>query len=232
MNLVFDIGYNHGKFSSACLLCYPNCKIVAAEANPSLASVEPISSNITILNTLVSSKGGEQIPFFISPEDGISTASLNFISNSRFARGSSHIHQKSQWYHPISIPSVTLDDLISKYGMPDFLKVDVEGYEKEVLSGLSQPVSLLAFEWHEEDYLGMCENIDHLKSLGFSEFSVIGHFEDHIPPFVNSSIAADDYMNFPVDFYTWSLLKKSLDSVIDPSRRVNYGMVYCKANLN
>jgi hypothetical protein len=42
---------------------------------------------------------------------------------------------------------VTLDDLITMYGVPAFCKVDVEGFELEVLSGLSQPVRALSFEY-------------------------------------------------------------------------------------
>lgn len=41
----------------------------------------------------------------------------------------------------------TLDALIEEHGVPDFIKVDVEGYEHEVLQGLSQFVPL-SFEFH------------------------------------------------------------------------------------
>jgi hypothetical protein len=41
----------------------------------------------------------------------------------------------------------TLDNLISKYGKPQFIKIDVEGYEYEVLAGLSQPIMTISFEY-------------------------------------------------------------------------------------
>lgn len=40
----------------------------------------------------------------------------------------------------------TLDTVIQKHGVPDYIKIDVEGYELEVLRGLSRPVYLISFE--------------------------------------------------------------------------------------
>jgi len=40
-----------------------------------------------------------------------------------------------------------LDQLIAEHGLPAFCKIDVEGYELEVLKGLSQPIPALSFEY-------------------------------------------------------------------------------------
>ncbi len=42
----------------------------------------------------------------------------------------------------------TLDALIAKFGCPKLLKVDVEGFEVEVIRGLSHPVPIIYFEMH------------------------------------------------------------------------------------
>lgn len=42
----------------------------------------------------------------------------------------------------------TLDCLIDEIGIPDYVKIDVEGYDFEVLSGLSRPIPLLSFEFN------------------------------------------------------------------------------------
>ena len=124
MKLVFDIGYNHGEFSIACTHKHRNCKIIAIEANPVLVQKGPVLKNITLLNNLASNKVGEKMPFYVSPEDGISTASTDFMKNSRFTKGSKYLHTKSQWFQPIEVESTTLDELIKTYGSPDFIKVD------------------------------------------------------------------------------------------------------------
>ena len=41
----------------------------------------------------------------------------------------------------------TLDQLIRSYGVPSFIKIDVEGYELEVLKGLTSSVNMISFEY-------------------------------------------------------------------------------------
>jgi len=55
--------------------------------------------------------------------------------------------QRIRWDTVLSVPLVTLDELIARYGKPRFCKIDVEGFEHEVLAGLSQPLSMLSFEY-------------------------------------------------------------------------------------
>jgi FkbM family methyltransferase len=55
--------------------------------------------------------------------------------------------QRIRWDSVISVPLVSLDELIARHGEPQFCKIDVEGFEHEVLSGLSKPLAALSFEY-------------------------------------------------------------------------------------
>jgi Methyltransferase FkbM domain len=46
----------------------------------------------------------------------------------------------------VDVELVTLDDLIAQHGTPAFAKIDVEGFELEVFTGLSQPIRAVCFE--------------------------------------------------------------------------------------
>lgn len=52
-----------------------------------------------------------------------------------------------EWNRAIEIESATLDTLIARFGVPAFVKVDVEGSELRVLCGLTQALRALSFEY-------------------------------------------------------------------------------------
>ena len=52
-----------------------------------------------------------------------------------------------RWNSSVEVQVTTLDELVARYGEPAFCKIDVEGFEVEVLSGLSRPLRALSFEY-------------------------------------------------------------------------------------
>src|ERR1700730_12635111 len=52
-----------------------------------------------------------------------------------------------QWNRRIEVETTTLDLLMARFGVPSFIKIDVEGGEPTVLAGLAHAVPALSFEY-------------------------------------------------------------------------------------
>ena len=178
MNLIFDIGANLGLFTEACLTTFPGCRVVAVEANPNLINElhkRFRDYNVILLNELVGTVMGEEAPFYICSGDTLSTAKKKWTTHSRFAgqrRYDASGNDVHSWMNQgLTMECVNLDWLVSKYGSPDLIKIDVEGYELEVLRGLSTRQGRICFEFCEEFFDETEAACNHLQSIGYSEFS-------------------------------------------------------------
>jgi FkbM family methyltransferase len=75
------------------------------------------------------------------------------------------------WEDYADIEVQTLDDLLAKYGKPAFCKIDVEGFELEVLSGLSVPLPALSFELFPTTPKRTIACIKNIERLGRYEYN-------------------------------------------------------------
>jgi FkbM family methyltransferase len=68
----------------------------------------------------------------------------------------------------VEVPVITLDDAIADHGTPEYCKIDVEGFEIEVLRGLNRPIPLVSFEYHLRDNgtQAALDCLDRLAALG------------------------------------------------------------------
>jgi len=66
---------------------------------------------------------------------------------------------------------ITLNQLIEQYGLPHFCKIDVEGFEDQVLAGLSYPLPALSFEFISFEKKRARACIRRLQSLGAYRFN-------------------------------------------------------------
>lgn len=70
-----------------------------------------------------------------------------------------------------TVSVTTLDALIARHGIPAFTKIDVEGYEFEVLSGLHHPLPCVSFEYYNQFISKAEQCLSLLNALGFSRYN-------------------------------------------------------------
>jgi hypothetical protein len=76
------------------------------------------------------------------------------------------------WDSVESVDVVLLDDLVSEYGIPRYCKIDVEGYEREVIGGLSRRCGIVSFEFTAEFIDHAFDVVGRLISLGYSRYNI------------------------------------------------------------
>lgn len=153
-DLCFDIGANIGSKSK--LFLSNGAKVIAFE--PQSACIEILSKiknpNFSFYSFAVGS-ANEVRELHLSNHSEVATLSDKFIE----AYHSDHVY----WNTQEKVTVKTLDHLISEFGLPDYCKIDVEGYELEILSQLSHKIPMIEFEFTEKFISDTLEIIDHLS---------------------------------------------------------------------
>jgi FkbM family methyltransferase len=204
--MYFDIGANIGKWSIANI---NQCnKIISVEASP--ITFKRLVDNckndkIILLNYAACNNNCNDITFYQAESDTLSTINKEWLTkeNSRF-----YNHP----YKEITCKTITLDKLIQQYGLPELIKIDVEGGEYECISSLTQKVKLLCVEWASETNTITFKCIDYLNNLGYTEYYIQ---------------RGDDYIFRPKDndFYDINTLKTKL---LKTTPKQDWGMMWCR----
>jgi FkbM family methyltransferase len=146
-DLVFDVGANVGLYSETFLRL--GARVVAVEPNPKcIAQIKRLqpSKQLVIERAAVGNAVGEGVLYLCDDCDAHSTLSTEWMS---VAHGVPRLTTK-KWSQTAATPITTLHRLAEQYGRPVFIKIDVEGFEREALAGLSQLPRHLSFEFISE----------------------------------------------------------------------------------
>jgi FkbM family methyltransferase len=147
-DLVFDIGANIGVYSE-----------IFESLGANVVAVEPLPENVSILQTSFYKKKVQIVQAGAGPQVGtgkirratahaMGSMSREWIDAS--LESSRITATPHAWLDEIEISVTTLDTLAQTYGAPDFIKIDVEGYESSVLDGLSAQPKCVSFEFNPE----------------------------------------------------------------------------------
>lgn len=170
-DLGFDIGAHVGSRVRAWRRL--GARVLAIEPQPDCLSVLRLlfgrSPSVTILPVAVGSAPGVASLAVSSATPTVSTLSSDWISS--VSRDPSF--SRVRWDQTVSVSVVTLDDLVSTYGVPAFCKIDVEGFEVEVLRGLSAPLRALSFEYLPPAHEDALTALDLVSGLGSYEYNYV-----------------------------------------------------------
>ena len=67
-----------------------------------------------------------------------------------------HFGKKIEFKNEVKVKTVTLDYRIKNYGLPIFIKIDVEGYEVQVLRGPSHKIHFISFKVNIPEFRPEC----------------------------------------------------------------------------
>jgi FkbM family methyltransferase len=171
-DLVFDIGAHLGDRSAA--FAALGARVVALEPQPHVARwlrrIVGGNARIVVRPEAVGASPGDARMAISARHPTVSTLSDSWRES--LARENAGF-QGVRWDAAAQVTVVTLDDLIRSYGVPSFCKIDVEGYETEVLAGLSTPIPALSIEFvsGQLDVAAAC--VRRLRQLGPYRFNAV-----------------------------------------------------------
>jgi membrane glycosyltransferase len=186
-DLVFDVGAHVGDRTAAFRRL--GARVVSVEPQPALAGVLRLlygrDPAVSVEAVAIGRRPGSVALRLNLVNPTVSTASEAFVRAADGAPG----WEGQSWTRAIEVPVTTLDALIARYGLPAFIKIDVEGFEAEALAGLTRPVPALSFEFTTIQREVAAECIALCRALGYAGFNAaLGESQE----FVHSSWQSAD----------------------------------------
>ena len=163
-DLFFDIGAHLGDKSKQFL--DKNLKAIMVEPLPQCVDQLKLKFkekiNIEILQKAVGKTTGNMTLEINTKMPTTSTMAKHWKSG-RFSN--------EKWDQKITVEMTTLDHLIKIYGEPNYIKIDVEGFELDVLLGLSKKVGIISFEFTSEFLDQSINCLNHLEKIGYKKYN-------------------------------------------------------------
>jgi len=168
-DLVFDVGAHVGNRVRA--FASLGCRVVAVEPQPDFAAVLRTLFARSAAIEIVEAAAGDA-PGWASLSVSDRTPTVTTLAPAwRDARARDPDFARVRWNRRLEVETTTIDRLVARFGVPAFIKIDVEGAEPSVLAGLSHAVPALSFEYLPRalDHVQLC--LTRLAALGEYRFN-------------------------------------------------------------
>lgn len=163
-DLAFDIGAHVGNRVRAWRRL--GARVVAVEPQPDcllvLRAFFGRDPGVTILPAAVGARPGRARLAVSSATPTVSSMSPQWID----AVSEDDRFRSIRWDSAVEVTVTTLDELIATHGEPAFCKIDVEGFEVEVLRGLSRPLRALSYEYLPPAHDAALQALERVERLG------------------------------------------------------------------
>ncbi len=160
---IFDVGMNDGKDTAFYL--HRGYEVVAVEANPQMCEAaakrfkDPLQQGrLHIENVAIHESGGVR-PFYVSERNDWCSFDLSIASRGNLC------------YATIPMQCTTLSTLLEKYGVPFYLKIDIEGADTYCLKSLR--AECLPIYVSVECGSSFISDVNRLGELGYRKFKLI-----------------------------------------------------------
>lgn len=168
-NLIFDVGANMGHKSI--IFSRLAKKVVAFEPSEKLYTFLKnrfIKSNVQLYNYALGSSVSELDFYLVENNEAYNSLNKKHIKTTTAYRGIATLETVKRQKIKVEV----VENFIIKYGVPKYIKIDVEGYEYEVLKGLKTLVPLLSFEANLPEFLEESINsINYLDRLSLNRYN-------------------------------------------------------------
>jgi FkbM family methyltransferase len=214
-DLVFDIGCNVGLKAESFLAL--GAMVICVEPQPNCVQVlrEKFKNqpNAVIVPKGLASAPGTMKIQVCSEAPTISTFAEDW-KKGRFAN--------YKWDQEATVEMTTLDALATEFGIPRYCKIDVEGFETQVLAGLMKPLGFISFEYTKEFPQHAAGCVERLSKIGYQAFNMtVGEDPAFVLPRWGKAEDVLKFLESSTDPLLWGdIWVKPAAITLDPARPI------------